>query len=104
MSTAISESAAAPHPDLESRQHIRGSMLLLLGRCLALLINLLVQVITVRYLAKEEFGAFAFAVTMVALGSNIAILGLTKSIARFVPIYHERGEKGLIVGTIVLLL
>ena len=79
-------------------------MLLLFGRCLALLINLLVQVLTVRYLVKEEFGAFAFAVTMVALGSNIAILGLTKSIARFVPIYQERNDKGLISGAIVLLL
>ena len=77
-------------------------MLLLSGRCLALLINLLVQVITIRYLAKADFGAFAFGVSMVALATNLTALGLPKSLARFIPIYQERGEVDKIAGALIL--
>ena len=60
----LSESqTASPGQDSATRKQIRGSTLLLTGRCVALLINLAVQVIAVRYLAKETFGAFAFGPT-----------------------------------------
>ena len=86
-----------------TRKHIRGSSLLLAGRCAALAINLAVQVITVRYLAKEDFGAFAFGISMVALGTNLSLLGLTKSLNRFVPIYHEQGDQPRLAGALVLM-
>jgi hypothetical protein len=63
---------------------------MLAGRMIALLMNLAVQVLTVRYLSKTEFGSFAFAISMVALGANLSLLGLNRSLARFVPLYHEQ--------------
>ena len=69
MTRSIAPQAQHTHSseqDGESRKQVRGSTLLLMGRCIALLINLAVQVITVRYLAKEEYGAFAFGISMLA--------------------------------------
>src|SRR5262245_51744394 len=93
----------------ESQQHIRGSSVLLLGRLLALLINLGTQVLVVRYLAKREYGALAYGLTAAALGSTVAAMGLDKALARFLPIYHEEkdfrklfGAFALAVGTISL--
>jgi O-antigen/teichoic acid export membrane protein len=66
------------------------------------LINLAVQVITVRYLAKVDFGAFAFGISMVALATNLATLGLPKSLSRFMPIYQEGGEDDKVAGLLFL--
>lgn len=89
--------------DLPSaRAQVRGSALMLAGRGLALAINLAVQVATVRYLAKADFGAFAFAVSLVALGAQVCMLGLNKSLARFAAIYHEQGDYPRLVGSVAL--
>lgn len=89
--------------DGATRKQIRGSTLLLAGRCVALAINLAVQIVTVRYLTKEDFGAFAFGITMVALGTNLSLLGLNKSLSRFVPIYQERGDTSRLAGALALM-
>ncbi len=85
-----------------TRKHVRGSGLLLVGRTISLGLNLATQVVTARYLAKDDFGAFAYALTAVALGASFVSLGLDKSARRFVAIYHERGDLPRLVGTIVL--
>ena len=102
-STSQSERATSARQQGATRKHIRGSTLLLLGRCLALGINLAVQVITVRYLAKEDFGAFAFGISMVALGTNLSLLGMSKALSRFVPMYHEQNDQRRVAGTLVLM-
>jgi O-antigen/teichoic acid export membrane protein len=105
-STVIdSDPAAAPHPAPRTepvRTHIRGSSLLLIGRQVSLLLNLAVQVLTVRYLAKAEYGAFAYALAFVAPGANVIALGLGRAMSRFLPIYEEREEHAKMVGAIVL--
>jgi O-antigen/teichoic acid export membrane protein len=85
-----------------TQRHIRGSTLLLAGRMLSLLINFAVQVLTVRYLSKSDFGAFAYALAIVSTGSSMTLLGLNKAINRFVPIYHEARDYRSMFGTIVL--
>lgn len=94
-------SDAAPRPE-SVRTHIRGSSLLLIGRQISLLLNLAVQVLTVRYLAKAEYGAFAYALAFVAPGANVIALGLGRAMSRFLPIYEEREEQAKVVGAIVL--
>ncbi len=94
----------ATNNDDDAQKQIRGSTLLLVGRLLALLINLAVQVLIVRYLSKTDYGAFAFAIVMVTLATNVSIFGLNKSLARFVSIYHEREEFGRMAGTIIMVL
>lgn len=85
-------------------KQIRGSAMLLSGRMFALIMNFAIQVLIVRFLSKLEFGSFAFALSLVSLGSSLALLGFDKTVARFGPIYHERGDDARLLGSIVLML
>lgn len=85
-----------------TRRHIRGSSLLLIGRIIALTTNFLVQVLAVRYLAKQEYGAFAYAISVIAMTTLISLMGLNKGLSRFVPIYHEKGDVRTMFGVIFL--
>jgi O-antigen/teichoic acid export membrane protein len=87
-----------------TRAHIRGSSLLLGGRIVSLALNFAVQVLTVRYLSKSDYGAFAYALAFVAAGASVALFGLDKAIARFAPIYHEQGRYHKLFGTLLLAL
>lgn len=103
--TQTNQSATATptaSPDM-ARKHLRGSSLLLLGRVLAVLANFAVQVMIVRYLSKTEFGAFAYALSVVSMGSSIAVFGLDKSVTRFLPIYLEQNAHNKVFGTIVMM-
>ncbi len=85
-----------------SSRHIRGSSLLLFGRVIAMVVNFLVQVLVVRYLSTAEYGAFAYALSFVALGELLVTLGIDRSLGRFLPIYQERGEWSKMFGAIAL--
>ena len=85
-----------------TRKQIRGSSLLLAGRFLSLGINLAIQVLIVRYLSKADYGAFAYALSIVSLSVSLATFGLDRSITRFVPIYDEEKEYNKLWGTIVM--
>jgi O-antigen/teichoic acid export membrane protein len=85
-----------------ARRQIRGSSLLLGGRMLSLAVNFATQVLIVRYLSKADFGAFAYGLSLVALGESLSLLGLDKAISRFLPIYDERGERGKLFGTLLM--
>lgn len=93
-----------------SRRHIRGSSILFAGRLTSVGVNFATQVLIVRYLSKAEFGTFAYGLSLVTLGQSVAVLGLDKAVARFLPIYDERHEHErllsallLVVGTVVAL-
>lgn len=86
----------------ESHGNIRGSFLLLAGRIISLLINLLVQILMVRWLAKSDYGAFAYTVSIVMLGSHIALFGQDKMVSRFVPLYQERRQMSLVSGAFLV--
>jgi O-antigen/teichoic acid export membrane protein len=85
-----------------SRRHIRGSSLMLVGRVVSLGMSFLIQVLSVRYLTKADYGAYAYALTVVNIGSMLALLCLDKALARFLPYYHEREEYGRLWGTVLL--
>ncbi len=84
------------------REHIRGSSLLLGGRVLAIGINLASQVLVVRYLSRADYGAWAYALSLVVLLQTIAPLGLHRAVNRFVPLYHEERDYGRMFGTVAL--
>lgn len=88
--------------DPSVRSYIRGSGLLLGGRGVSILLNIAVQVLTVRYLSKSDYGAFAYALGVASIGSSTVLLGLGKTIPRFIPIYQERGDYGRVFGTMAL--
>jgi O-antigen/teichoic acid export membrane protein len=83
------------------RRHLRGSSLLLVGRLASLVLNLGVQVLTVRYLARDEYGMFAWALAVIAGATQFVLLGFDTTVARFVAIHHERGDGARAFGAIV---
>jgi O-antigen/teichoic acid export membrane protein len=89
---------------VETRQHIRGSSLLLAGRLFALLVNFVVQVVTVRYLSKSDYGAFAYALSVVSTCANAVLFGLNRAVSRFVPIFQEKGDHASMFGTVLVAL
>lgn len=85
-----------------TRKHLRGSTLLLVGRVIAMATNFAVQVLTVRYLSKSDYGAFAYAMSLVSLGSSLAVFGMDKTVTRFLPIYQEKGEYPKLFGALII--
>lgn len=90
-------------PGSSTESHIRGSSLLLAGRLLALGLNLLTQIVAVRFFAKSDYGALAYGLSVATLGSAISLAGLDKAASRFIPMYREHGEQAKIFGSLVLM-
>jgi O-antigen/teichoic acid export membrane protein len=85
-----------------TRGLIRGSALLLAGRVLSRGTNFLIQILTVRYLSMSDYGAFAYALSIVTLGQALATFGLDRAITRFIPLYQERGDYPRVAGTLAM--
>jgi O-antigen/teichoic acid export membrane protein len=102
VAAAVSTKQNQAAAENSSRKYIRGSSLLLLGRVVSVLLNLAVQVLTVRYLVKTDYGAFAYALAVVSMGSSAIQVGLGKAIPRLVPIYYERKDYSKTFGSIAL--
>jgi O-antigen/teichoic acid export membrane protein len=85
-----------------TRKQVRGSSLLLGGRFISLGMNFAIQILIVRYLSKADYGAWAYALSIISLGVSIATFGLDRSITRFVPIYDEEEAYDKLWGTIVM--
>ena len=66
-------------------------------------VNFVVQILIVRYLSKSEYGAFAYALSLISLGSSLAVFGFDKAVTRFVPIYQEKAEYHKVFGTIIMM-
>jgi O-antigen/teichoic acid export membrane protein len=84
-----------------TRRHLRGSSLFLFGRGLSLAANLVVQVLIVRYLPVDAYGAFTYVLSLVALGETLVTLGVDRAISRFLPIYQEHEDWPKLFGTLV---
>jgi O-antigen/teichoic acid export membrane protein len=91
------------------RTHVRGSALLVMGRVLTLVLTTATQIIVVRALTKEEFGAFGYALALAAAGRTLLSLGQGKLLSRFMAKYEEQrdfdrmfGSMFLAVGTIMV--
>ncbi len=87
-----------------TRKQIRGSGLLLAGRCVSLVLNFITQVLIVRYLSKSDYGSWAYCLSLIVLFQAFSSLGLKRSITRFLPIYHEQKDYGKMFGTIALVI
>jgi O-antigen/teichoic acid export membrane protein len=86
-----------------AKKHLRGSTLLFVGRLISMAANFVIQVLIVRYLSKNDFGAFAYGLSIVSLGTQFILLGLDKTITRFVPIYQEQNNYNKVFGAILLM-
>ncbi|HSM72692.1 MAG TPA: flippase [Anaerolineales bacterium] len=86
-----------------AKKHLRGSTLLLVGRLISMAANFVIQIMIVRYLSKNDYGAFAYGLSIVSLGTQFVLLGLDKTITRFLPIYQEQHDYNKLFGTILLM-
>lgn len=86
-----------------TKKHLRGSTLLMTGRIIAMATNFGVQILIVRYLSKSDFGAFAYVMSLISLGSSLVVFGMDKTVTRFLPIYQERGEYQKLFGSIIIM-
>jgi O-antigen/teichoic acid export membrane protein len=82
--------------------HMRGSSLLLVGRFLSLGMNFVVQLLIARYLSQTEYGAWAYALSLVVLGETITTLGLDRGVGRFLAVYDEEKDYARLAGTLLL--
>lgn len=98
--SAVTASGASTNQ--ATKRHLRGSTLLLAGRLIAMATNFAVQVLIVRYLSKSDYGAFAYALSLISLGSSLVVFGLDKTVTRYLPIYQEKGEHSKTAGTILM--
>jgi O-antigen/teichoic acid export membrane protein len=65
-------------------------------------INLVVQVMVVRYLSRSDYGGFAYALSVASMMSTLAVFGLDKSLPRFLPIYEERRDYKRLTAALAL--
>lgn len=100
--TSETPAVATPSKGSATRRQIRGSSLMIVGRFLSLGLNFLVQILIVRYLSKSDYGAFAYALSIVTLGETVVTLGLDRAVTRFIPIYDEQKDYARLFGTLVM--
>lgn len=81
---------------------IRGSSLLLAGQVLSAVVNLVAQVLIVRYLSRTDYAAFAYALSIVAVTDTVATFGMARGVSRFLPLYEELGDLARAAGTLIL--
>jgi O-antigen/teichoic acid export membrane protein len=91
---------AAPQAD---HRTIRGSMLLLFGRGIDLGVGLLVQILIVRYLQRADYGAFSYAVALVAFGRVVISLGHKRAVSRYLAVYDAQNDYGRMFGVFALI-
>lgn len=85
-----------------TRRQLRGSSLLLLGQIFSKGANFATQILIVRYLSQSDYGAFAYALSIVALAHSITTFGLDRAVTRFIPIYHEQQDYNRLFGTLLM--
>ncbi|HET8630676.1 MAG TPA: flippase [Thermomicrobiales bacterium] len=99
MTVEVAPGAPRPSP---VAGHIRGSTLLLVGRVAAQALELGAQILLVRYLSMEDYGAFSYALAAALLFKSVAMFGLPDTLARYIPLYRERGRYDALLGSLRL--
>jgi O-antigen/teichoic acid export membrane protein len=85
-----------------SREQIRGSSLFLVGRGLGSGLKFAAELIVVRYLATDQYGAWTYALAAVAFLRGLSTVGLNRAIARYLPLHLERGEIDKFYGVLAV--
>ena len=87
-----------------TRRQLRGSSLLLMGQIFSKGANFAIQIMIVRYLSQADYGAFAYALSIVAMAGSFITFGLDRAVTRFVPIYHEQHDYKRLFGTLLMVI
>lgn len=80
---------------------VRGSVLLVGGRVISVVLNLATQVLCVRYLSKADYGSFAYAIAMIEMLALLNTLGFDNSMPRFAAIYQQKKDSRSLIGLVI---
>jgi O-antigen/teichoic acid export membrane protein len=86
-----------------TKRLVRGSSLLFAGQLLSKGSNFALQVMIVRCLSQSDYGAFAYALSIVTFVHYVVNLGMGRAVSRFVPIYHEERDWSRLFGSIAMI-
>ena len=81
-------------------RNVRGSGVLLVASGAAAVAEMAAHVIAARYLAKDEFGALSYALSLVLLLETLCVFGMPLTVARYISQSRERGDRSGQLGTI----
>jgi O-antigen/teichoic acid export membrane protein len=81
---------------------VRGSTQLLAARVVAQAAEFGLQLFFIRYLAKSDYGALAYALSIILLLRTVALFELPVTLARFLPIYREQRRDGALFGSVAM--
>lgn len=84
------------------RRQIRGSGLLVAGRALSVIVTGITQILIVRHLSTTDYGAWAYALSVVLLWQTLSSFGFQEAIPRFLAIYDENRDYAKLLGTMLL--
>ena len=84
------------------RSQVRGSALLVVGRIVTLVLTTATQVVVVRALTKDDFGAFSYALSLAAAGRTVLSLGQGRLLSRFMAKYEEHEDYDRMFGAVLL--
>ncbi len=84
------------------RSQVRGSALLVVGRIVTLLLTTATQIVIVRALTMSDFGAFSYALALVAAGRTLLSLGQGRLLSRFMAKYEEHQDYDRMFGAVLL--
>lgn len=65
-------------------------------------LKFLAELIVVRYLSTEDYGAWTYALAAVTFLRGMSALGLNRALSRYLPVHLERGEPQKFYGVLVL--
>jgi O-antigen/teichoic acid export membrane protein len=103
VSPALREVPKAERPEgEESPRFVRGSSLLLGARILAQGAEFGLQLFFVHFLAKSDYGALAYAFSILFLLRAVAVFEQPVTLARFLPLYREQRRFARLLGSVIL--
>jgi O-antigen/teichoic acid export membrane protein len=82
--------------------YVRGSTLILLGKTISQAVEFGVQIFLIRYFSKADFGAIAYALSIVFLLRALALFEMPIAVSRYLPAYRHRARGDLVLGGTML--
>lgn len=77
-------------------------MLLSGGRIIAALLNMVIQVLTVRALTQSGFAAFAYGIAIAGIGEVLGLFGMHRAVTVLLPRHEQARDARAAMGTLVL--
>lgn len=93
---------ATLHDPRDARKFARGSLLLAVGKVIAALVGIGIQIAIVRLLSKDDYGALMWALAVGSLAQSFVALGLDRVAGHLMARADEDGDAGRVVGVLGL--